>query len=90
MGLAAGDPAIAFGVKSPLLMVAKRVNALRLASEKLLVFRQPQRAVFDAQRIATEREIAANLQQFIGRNRIETQLIEKRSSHGLPAKSATS
>lgn len=90
MGLAAGDPAIAFGVKRPLLMVAKRVNALRLASEKLLVFRQPQRAVFDAQRIATEREIAANLQQFIGRNRIETQLIEKRSSHGLPAKSATS
>lgn len=86
MSLAAGDPALALVVKRPLLMVAKCANALRLASEKLLVLRQPQRAVLDAQRVASEWEIAANLQQFLRRDRIETQLVEKAQQPGLASK----
>jgi hypothetical protein len=59
---------------------------LTLPLQKLLVLRQPQGAVLNAQRIAAKRKIAADLQQFLGRNRIETQLVEKAQQPGFTGK----
>ena len=57
MGLAVGNPAFALGVKRPLLMGAKRGNFFGFISKELLIFRQLQGGVLDAQRVTSQREI---------------------------------
>ena len=82
MRLAAGYPALAFLIEGALLMLAKSVDTYRFPLQKLLVLRQPQGTVLNAQRIAAKREIAADLLQFLGRNRVETQLVEDAQQPG--------
>ena len=62
MRLAAVDPALALGIEGGALLLAEGGDALRLGIEKLLVVGQGQLAVFDPQRVATEREVAADAQ----------------------------
>ncbi|MCY1421199.1 hypothetical protein D9M71_368470 [compost metagenome] len=77
MRLAAGDPALPLGIESAFLLLAKRADGLGFLRQKRLVIRQVQLTVFDVQVEAPEGEILANAQQFIGADRVETDLVEK-------------
>src|SRR5690606_15838500 len=86
MRLAAFDPALAFGAKGGALLLAEGVDALGFAIEEGLVVGQAQLGLLDAQRVAAQREIATNFQQFLGRDRIKADLVEEAQQPGLAAK----
>ncbi|MNR50030.1 hypothetical protein D3C85_1694930 [compost metagenome] len=77
MGLAAGDPAFAFGVEGRLLLRPERGDAGCFAVEKGLVLGKVELAVFDVQVEAPQGEIPADTQQFIGTDRVKTDLVEE-------------
>ncbi len=90
MRLATGDPAFALGIECAFLLIAKRVDGLGFPGQERLVLRQVQLTVLDVQVEAPEGEIPADAQQFIGADRVETDLVENRSNQGLPSNAATS
>ncbi len=65
MCLSAGYPAVTLSIERLLLMLTKRADTPGFAVEEMLIFRQPQRALFYAQRVAPYGKIATNLQQLI-------------------------
>ncbi|MNI04520.1 hypothetical protein D3C73_574430 [compost metagenome] len=77
MRLATGDPAFALGIECAFLLIAKRLDGLSFPGQERLVIRQIQLAVLDVQVEAPEGEIPADAQQFIGADRVETDLVEK-------------
>ena len=83
VGLAGLDPALAFGIKGAALLSAEGVDALGFLGQEILVIGQPQFAVFDAQLVAAEREVATDLQQLLGPHRIEADLVEEAQQPGL-------
>ena len=67
-------------------MGAECVNARSFIREEPLVVRQIQRGMFDTQRITAQRKVTANGQQFIGRDRVETNLVKKAQQPRLTTK----
>ena len=86
MGLTVGGPALTLGVKRGLLMRAKRLNLRRLVGQELLILRQLQRGVFDAQRITSQRKIPADGEQLFRRDRIKADLVEEAQQPRLTVK----
>src|SRR3990167_6272771 len=83
MRLARFDPALAFGVERAALLGAEGGDAFGFRGEEGLVVGQVQLAVFDAQVIAAQREVATDLQQLVRRHRVEADLVEEAQQPGL-------
>ncbi|MNE90996.1 hypothetical protein D3C80_1885540 [compost metagenome] len=77
MCLAAGDPAFTLGIEGRLLLGPERRDACRFAIKEGLVVGKVELAVFDVQIETPQGEITADAQQFIGTDRVETDLVEE-------------
>ena len=70
-------PTLALGFERGLLRLLERGGSRRDGIQERVIVAQAELAVFDAQRIAAVRKRLANLQQFLGADRVKTDLVEE-------------